>query len=102
MNVPYVRQLGTKKYWFVNGKNTGAVAQFEISDIDDIVKKAVEAVLELVYTKVEINKYLENTVTMDDLNNLKAGLVTEQQLNDSVNKMKDDIIEWLKVYLNGE
>ena len=43
VNIPYVRQLGTKKYWFVNGKNTGAVAQFEISDIDDIVKKAVEA-----------------------------------------------------------
>lgn len=102
VNIPYVRQLGTKKYWFVNGKNTGAVAQFEISGIDDIVKKAVEAVLELVYTKVELNKYLENTVTMDDLNKLKAGLVTEQQLNDSVNKMKNDIIEWLKVYLNGE
>lgn len=102
VNVPYVRQLGTKKYWFVNGKNTGAVAQFEMSDPKDIVNQAVNAVLEKVYTKEEIQKFFEHTVTRKELEDKLASRITAQQLSDSINNMKDDIINWLKVYPNGE
>lgn len=102
VNVPYVRQLGTKKYWFVNGKNTGAVAQFEMSDPKDIANQAVNAVLEKVYTKEEIQKFFEHTVTRKELEDELANCITAQQLSDSINNMKNDIIKWLKVYLNGE
>ena len=102
VNVPYVRQLGTKKYWFVNGKNTGAVAQFEMSDPKDIVNQAVNTVLEKVYTKEEIQKFFEHTVTRQELEDELSNCITAQQLSDSINNMKNDIIKWLKVYLNGE
>lgn len=102
VNVPYVRQLGTKKYWFVNGKNTGAIAQFEMSDINDIVRRAAEVVLEQVYSKEQINKYIENLVTKEDLQNELATCITSEQMSEAINIMKSDIIKWLKVYLNGE
>lgn len=36
-NVPYTREINGKKYWFVNGKNTGAIAEFDNTKIPNIV-----------------------------------------------------------------
>ena len=40
-NVPYVKQVGNKKYWFVNGVNTG-VAVIEYSDYADWETEPIE------------------------------------------------------------
>lgn len=102
VNVPYVRQLGTKKYWFVNGKNTGAIAQFEMSDPKDIVNQAVKAVLEQVYSKDQIDAYVSKLVTREELNAELDNCITSEQMSEAINVAKNDIIKWLKVYLNGE
>ena len=91
VNVPYVRQLGTKKYWFVNGKNTGAVAQYEMSDPNDIIMQVAKLVLELVYSKNEINNILTSYLQIQDLNMRLENLVTTEQLNSAIKDITDKL-----------
>ena len=35
-NVPYIREINNSKYWFVNGRNTGAKAEGEASSLEDL------------------------------------------------------------------
>jgi len=96
VNVPYVRQVGTKKYWFVNGKNTGAIAQYEMAGVDDIIKAVTETVLESVYTKEQIGTILNNYVSKQDFD--ISGLATKEY----VDAKFDELAQSLKVYLQSE
>lgn len=96
VNVPYVRQLGTKKYWFVNGKNTGAIAQYEMSDPNDLILEAARKVLELVYSKTQINNMLSNYVKHAELNETLNGLITKDQLDSAINNLENKLLTYLQ------
>ena len=98
VNVPYVRQLGNKKYWFVNGKNTGAIAQYEMSSKDDIVKAAYDMVLQDVYTKNQVDTLLSNKIDRTEFESLKDSLISL----DTVQKMIDILEQKLLTYLQNE
>ena len=56
-NVPYVRTIGGKKYWFVNGKNTGAVAEYDFEVTDEMINTIVQSLIDqgIYYTKDDID-----------------------------------------------
>lgn len=45
-NVPYIRELNGRKYWFVNGKNTGAIAELGteavLQNLETILKEYID------------------------------------------------------------
>lgn len=103
VNIPYVRELGKKKYWFVNGKNTGAIAQDETTDSTDLSKYLLSLVLDNVYTKNEVNniKILKNYYTKEEINNILGSssegggnYVTKEYVDACFEKLKAD----LKIY----
>ena len=96
VNVPYVRQVGNKKYWFVNGKNTGAVAEYEISSAEDIIQKVLSVLLQQIYTKPQINNILNNYISRDEFE--RADFATKQYVDGKF----EEILQMLKVYLQGE
>jgi hypothetical protein len=54
--------LGNKKYWFVNGKNTGAIAQYDYSDPTYIITETIKEILSDVYTKSQIDSMFNSTI----------------------------------------
>jgi len=96
VNVPYTRQLGNKKYWFVNGKNTGAIAQYEYSNPEDIISKAVSIILEKVYTKIDINNILNNYITKNEYNNRISGYATKEYVDNKVNELRQELLVYLQ------
>ena len=96
VNVPYVRQVGNKKYWFVNGKNTGAIAEYEISSADDIIQKILSVLLQQIYTKPQINNILNNYISRDEFE--RADFATKQYVDGKF----EELLQMLKVYLQGE
>lgn len=64
VNVPYIRTLGNKKYWFVNGKNTGAIAQYDYSDPTYIITETIKELITQIYTKSQIDAMLQNYCTI--------------------------------------
>lgn len=76
VNVPYVRSLGNKKYWFVNGKNTGAIAQYDYSDPTYIITETIKEILSDVYTKSQIDSMFNSTI---------------EQHNESINSVMNEI-----------
>ena len=103
INIPYIRELGKKKYWFVNGKNTGAIAQDETSSQDDLKKEILSSVLSNVYSKEEVNKIkiLENYYTKDEINSFlgsnsdsENSYATRNYVDDLINKLREE----LKIY----
>jgi hypothetical protein len=98
VNVPYVRQLGNKKYWFVNGKNTGAIAQYEYSSPEDIISKVLKLVLEMVYSKEQIDNRFADYITRIEYANELSKYATKEYVEEQINKLKADLL----VYLQGE
>ena len=96
VNVPYVRQVGNKKYWFVNGKNTGAIAEYEISSAEDIIQKVLSVLLQQIYTKPQINNILNNYISRNEFE--CADFATKQYVDGKF----EEILKMLKVYLQGE
>ena len=96
VNVPYVRQVGNKKYWFVNGKNTGAIAEYEISSADDIIQKILSVLLQQIYTKPQINNILNNYISKDEFE--RADFTTKQYVDGKF----EELLNMIKVYLQGE
>jgi hypothetical protein len=79
VNVPYVRQLGNRKMWFVNGKNTGAIAEYEVSNPQYIIDETVSGVLEQVYTKEQIDAMLSNFATKQYVDDAIAAAIEQIQ-----------------------
>jgi hypothetical protein len=110
VNVPYIRALGKKKYWFVNGKNTGAIAEDETTDKDNLKDQILEQCTELLsevlkdyYKKYEVyNKQEINDIFGSSNDNPEEVYVTkayvEDYINDCFEKLKDD----LKIYTQFE
>ena len=103
INIPYIRELGKKKYWFVNGKNTGAIAQDETTSQEDLKKEILSSVLSNVYSKEEVNKIriLENYYTKDEINSFlgsnsdsENSYATRNYVDDLINKLREE----LKIY----
>lgn len=94
-NIPYIREVGNRKFWFVNGKNTGAVAQFDVSSEDELVQKIVEKISEQFIRKTELNNRLELYTTT---NVLEQNFYSKSEVNDIIN----DLEEKLKIYTQGE
>ena len=103
INIPYIRELGKKKYWFVNGKNTGAIAQDETTSQEDLKKEILSSVLSNVYSKEEVNKItiLENYYTKEDINNIFGSdsdsgdsYVTRNYVDELINQLREE----LKIY----
>ena len=97
VNVPYVRQLGTKKYWFVNGKNTGAIAQYEYTDPEDIIARAIQEILENVYTKDEIASIVQNFVTRNEFNDAVQKFAQTEYVDEQIAALEKKLL----VYLQG-
>lgn len=95
VNVPYIRQLGDKKYWFVNGKNTGAVADIDLGAIEKL-KEDIESVLEDLYTKEDIDEILEDYMPKSEIDT--SNFVTKQEFQDAIKDLENK----LKVWLQGE
>ena len=47
----------------MNGKNTGAIAEYEISSAEDIIQKVLSVLLQQIYTKPQINNILNNYIS---------------------------------------
>lgn len=97
MNVPYVRNIGDKKYWFVNGKNTGAVAEYEIHDRTDFAKQIIGQVLENVYTKEEIVETLKEYITENQLDEIHEDLASKNYVDEELERLRKE----LEIYLQG-
>lgn len=100
VNIPYIRELGKKKYWFVNGKNTGAIAQDETTSLEDLSKDILNQVLNNVYTKSEVNNItgLNNYYTKEEINNILGSsseggdnYVTKAYVDSCFEKLKADL-----------
>lgn len=98
VNVPYTRQLGNKKYWFVNGKNTGAIAQYEYTDPEDIISRVLQLVFADVFTKQEISDILQNYVTRNELQTTLNDYTTRTYVDTELENLKRELL----VYLQGE
>lgn len=96
VNVPYVRPLGNKKYWFVNGKNTGAIAQYEYGDPEDVIAETIRRIRELYYTKTEINAKLKELVTKNELTNAISSFATKDYVDNSIANLKRDLLVYLQ------
>ena len=103
INTPYIKEIAGKSYWFVNGKNTGAIAQDETTSQDDLKKEIISSVLNDVYSKEEVNKIgiLENYYTKEDINNIFGSdsdsgdsYATRNYVDDLINKLREE----LKIY----
>lgn len=92
VNVPYIRKIGDKKYWFVNGKNTGAVAEYEIGDPENIINRIVKEIFAEVYSKSTIDNLLKNFVQENTINNLRDSMVTKEDLEKSIKDLRDEFI----------
>lgn len=97
VNVPYVRQLGTKKYWFVNGKNTGAIAQYEYAEPQDIVNRAVELVMQNVWTRQEIGDLLTQYINRNEFIGTLENYYTKEQVDEKLAELEKKLL----VYLQG-
>lgn len=97
VNVPYVRQLGNKKYWFVNGKNTGAIAQYEYSDPEDIISRAIQEILEHVYTKEQIAEIMQNFITRNEFNDTIQRYATTTYVDAQIAALEKKLL----IYLQG-
>ena len=99
-NVPYIRYINGEGYWFVNGKNTGAIAQDETTDLNDLAKEILAQVLNNVYTKTEVDniKSLKNYYTKDEINTILGSssegdenYVTKAYVDACFEKLKADL-----------
>lgn len=92
VNVPYIRTIGDKKYWFVNGKNTGAVAEYEIGNPENIINEIVKKIFAEVYSKSQIDLLLNNFVQENTINNLSSNMVTKDDLKEAINELRNEFI----------
>ena len=93
VNVPYIRKIGDKKYWFVNGKNTGAVAEYEIGNPEDIINRIVNEIFTKVYSKSQIDGILDVFVQENTINNLRNEITSlKDELVKSIKDLRDEFI----------
>lgn len=98
VNVPYVRTLGDKKYWFVNGKNTGAIAQYEQNEqqTNEILTKVLNMMQQYTYSKSEIGDLFDkkNYVEQDylDLTLQNITVQINQTISDEIEKLRRELI----------
>ena len=93
VNVPYIRKIGDKKYWFVNGKNTGAVAEYEIGNPEDIINRIVNEIFTKVYSKSQIDGLLDVFVQENTINNLRNEITSlQEELVKSIEDLRNEFI----------
>lgn len=99
VNVPYVRRVGDKKYWFVNGKNTGAIAEYDFVVTDAMLDEIAQSLAAsgVYYTKEQIDTTLENYTTAADVKSAVSGLISRTD----VETMLDDLESRLNIYSIG-
>lgn len=97
VNVPYIRKIGDKKYWFVNGKNTGAVAEYEITNPEEIVKSIVTEIFAHTYTKDQTDTLLENFIQKNTIDYMENKMATKEQLELAIKTLREELL----VYLQG-
>lgn len=92
VNVPYVRQLGNKKYWFVNGKNTGAIAQYEYVDPSEIIAMAIREAMKIFYTKDEIDEILKLYLSKEEFNAIIQDYATRTYVDQEIEKLRRELL----------
>lgn len=92
VNVPYTRRIGDKKYWFVNGKNTGAVAEYEIGNPENIINEIVKKIFAEVYSKSQIDGLISDFIKENTINKLCSEMVTKDDLEKSIKDLRDEFI----------
>lgn len=92
VNVPYIRKIGDKKYWFVNGKNTGAVAEYEIGDPENIINRIVKEIFAEVYSKTTIDNLLKNFVQENTINSLRYDMATKSDLKEAIEELRNEFV----------
>ena len=80
----------------MNGKNTGAIAEYEISSAEDIIQKVLSVLLQQIYTKTQINNILNNYISKDEFG--RTDFATKQYVDGKF----EELLQMLKVYLQGE
>lgn len=100
-NVPYVRQIADKKYWFVNGKNTGAIAQFDNIITDAEITKIVKALDDggKYYSKTQIDNAFADYSTTVQMNSALTAL--ETKLTNLISSSISDLESRLNIYTLG-
>lgn len=97
-NIPYVRTLGPRKYWFVNGKNTGAVAEFEFNGTESIINSVISRLLEISYTKEEMANILANYLSADAMEEKLSEYYNKADIDEKFAELEDR----LKIHILGE
>jgi hypothetical protein len=92
VNVPYVRQLGNKKYWFVNGKNTGAIAQYEYVDASEMIAQAITEAMKIFYTKDEIDELLSLYLSKEEFNAVIQNYATRNYVDEQIEKLRRELL----------
>lgn len=92
VNVPYIRRIGDKKYWFVNGKNTGAVAEYEIGNPENIINLIVKEIFTKVYSKSQIDGLISDFLTENTINELRSEMVTKDELSKALEDLRNESI----------
>lgn len=92
VNVPYVRQLGNKKYWFVNGKNTGAIAQYEYVDPSEIIAMAIREAMKVFYTKDEIDEILKLYLSKEEFNAVIQNYATRTYVDEEIERLRRELL----------
>ena len=92
VNVPYIRRIGDKKYWFVNGKNTGAVAEYEIGNPENIINLIVKEIFTKVYSKSQIDGLISDFLTENTINELRSEMVTRDELSKALEDLRNESI----------
>jgi hypothetical protein len=92
VNVPYIRTIGDKKFWFVNGKNTGAVAEYEIGNPENIINEIVKKIFAEVYSKSQIDGLISDFLTENTKNELVSTLASKEELKEAIEKLRNEFI----------
>lgn len=92
VNVPYIRKIGDKKYWFVNGKNTGAVAEYEIGNPENIINEIVKKIFAEVYSKSQIDGLISDFLTENTKIELESTLASKAELKEAINELRNEFI----------
>jgi hypothetical protein len=92
VNVPYTRRIGDKKYWFVNGKNTGAVAEYEIGNPENIINLIVKEIFTKVYSKSQIDGIISDFLTENAIKDLRSEMVTKDELLKALEDLRNESI----------
>lgn len=92
-NVPYIKQIGSSKYWFVNGYNTGVEVSGEVNQATNDRIDELESSINSINDELNnnINNYLNTYIT----NNPIIEQLSEQDVENIVREFETDLTHLL-------